>query len=102
MASADSVFQIEVVYALPRTQVLKRLTVTGGCTAGQAVLNSGVLNLFPEIDLTKNRLGIFGKFVQLDTPLKPNDRIEIYRPLVIDPKEARRLRAKRKPLETKN
>ncbi|MBX3616918.1 RnfH family protein [Nitrosomonas sp.] len=92
MANAESAFQVEIVYALPKTQVLKQLTVPDGCTVEQALLSSELLNDYPEIDLAKNRLGIFGKFVQLDDCLRPHDRIEIYRPLVIDPKEARRKR----------
>lgn len=92
MVNAESTFQVEVVYALPQIQVLKQLTVTDGCTVEQALLSSALLNDYPEIDLAKNRFGIFGKFVQLGDFLQPHDRIEIYRPLVIDPKEARRKR----------
>ncbi len=92
MANAEHTFPVEVVYALPRIQVLKQLTVTDGCTVEQVLLSSELLDDHPEIDLTKNRIGIFGKFVQLDMLLQPYDRIEIYRPLVIDPKEARRRR----------
>ena len=53
------------------------------------------LKFAQEIDLTKNKIGIFSKFIQPDTLVQPKDRIEIYRPLIIDPKDARRLRAKR-------
>jgi len=95
MASHDSAFQIEVAYALPHVQILKKLNVPTGCTVEQAVLLSGIMDQFPEIDLTKNKLGIFSRFTQPDTPLQPYDRIEIYRPLVIDPKDARRMRAKK-------
>ena len=94
MASAENVFQVEVAYALPQNQVLKQLNVTEGCTVGQALLSSGLLNDYPEIDLDRTRIGIFGKFVQLDDILQPHDRIEIYRSLIIDPKEARRKRVK--------
>jgi len=88
-------FQIEIAYALPDIQVLKKITVALDCTVEQALALSGLLEQFPEINLAKNKLGIFGKFVQLDAPLQPDDRIEIYRPLIIDPKEIRRVRAKR-------
>ncbi|OQW43107.1 MAG: RnfH family protein [Proteobacteria bacterium SG_bin4] len=94
MASAENIFQVEVAYALPQNQVLKQLNVTEGCTVGQALLSSELLNDYPEIDLARNRIGIFGKFVQLDDLLQPHDRIEIYRSLIIDPKEARRKRVK--------
>lgn len=94
-------FQVEIVYALPHIQILQKLDVSAGCTVEQAIKYSGILDQFPEIDLTKNKLGIFGKVSQLETHLQPNDRIEIYRPLIIDPKEARRIRAK-KSLCTEN
>ena len=94
-------FQVEVVYALPHIQILEKLEVSAGCTVEQAINYSGILDRFPEIDLTKNKLGIFGKFSQPETRLSPCDRVEIYRPLIIDPKEARRLRAK-KSLRTEN
>ncbi|MER0215747.1 MAG: RnfH family protein [Nitrosomonas sp.] len=87
--------QIEIAYALPQVQFLKKLDVSPGCTVENAIRCSGVLDEFPEIDLTKNKLGIFGKLTQLQAVLEPHDRIEIYRPLIIDPKEARRLRAKK-------
>lgn len=87
--------QIEVVYALPHVQVLKKLDVPADCTVEQAIRCSGILDQFPEIDLAKSKLGIFGKLTQLQAMLELHDRIEIYRPLIIDPKEARRLRAKK-------
>ena len=95
MVSNDGKFPIEVVFALPDTQVLQRIEVSAGCTVEQAVTHSGILGQFPEIDLHKNKLGIFGQPVKPDTLVQANDRIEIYRPLIIDPKEARRIRAKR-------
>ncbi|SFE95288.1 RnfH family protein [Nitrosomonas sp. Nm166] len=94
MANHDDILPVEVVYALPHTQVFKKLNVSVGCTVEQALTYSGILAQFPEIDLAKNKLGIFGKFAQLNTLLQPYDRIEIYRPLIIDPKDARRMRAK--------
>lgn len=96
MAIHDSTIEIEVAYALPNQQILKKISVQTDTTVQQAIEYSGIMQEFPEIDLAKNKLGIFSKFVQLNTPLKSRDRIEIYRPLIIDPKEARRLRVKKK------
>lgn len=87
--------EIEVVYALPRNQVTRQLNVPLGTTAEQAVQFSGIINLFPEIDLLRNRLGIFGKLIKPGTTLRNRDRVEIYRPLIVDPKESRRQRAKK-------
>lgn len=99
MANHDNIFQIEVTYALPHIQVLKKLTVPADCTVEQAIILSGILDQFTDIDLTTNKLGIFGKLTQRDTRLHPHDRIEIYRPLIIDPKDARRIRAKTKHIQ---
>lgn len=84
---------IEVAYALPQQQVILPVKVTEGATAAQAVDASGILKKFPEIDLEQNKLGIFGKLVKPDTVLRERDRVEIYRPLIADPKEVRRQRA---------
>lgn len=84
---------VEVVYALPDIQVVKHVNVAEGTTADVAIVQSGILDMFPEIDLTKNRYGIFGKSITSNTILRDRDRVEIYRPLVIDPKDARRKRA---------
>ncbi|OGT26184.1 MAG: RnfH family protein [Gammaproteobacteria bacterium RIFCSPLOWO2_02_FULL_42_14] len=84
---------IMVAYATLETQVEIPLTVEENCTVQLAIQRSRVLESFPEIQLQTAVVGIFGLRVKLDSSLKANDRIEIYRPLVIDPKEARRLRA---------
>lgn len=84
---------VEVAYALPKQQLIVELMVPEGATAEQAVLQSGILQKFPEIDLAQNKLGIFGKLVKSDTVLRERDRVEIYRPLIADPKEVRRQRA---------
>lgn len=84
---------VEVVYALPDIQVIKHLNVPEGTTADDAIVQSGILEMFPEIDLTQNRYGIFGKSISCNTVLRHRDRVEIYRPLIIDPKDARRKRA---------
>lgn len=84
--------EIEVVYGLPDKQVLKKMNVQNGCTAREAVCQSGLDEIFSELDLQTAPLGIFGKSVKDETLLRYKDRIEIYRPLLIDPKEARRKR----------
>jgi len=89
--------RVEIVYALRDRQVLLALEVEGGTTARQAVERSGILQRFPEIDLARAGLGIFGRVVSPDTPLRDGDRVEIYRPLIADPKNARRERAQRAP-----
>lgn len=84
--------KIEVVYGLPDKQALKKMNVQNGCTAREAVCQSGLDEIFSELDLQTAPLGIFGKSVKDETLLRDKDRIEIYRPLLIDPKEARRKR----------
>lgn len=84
---------VEVAYALPQQQVIIPMKVAEGTTAEQAVQASGILKKFPEIDLAQNKLGIFGKLTKNDTVLRERDRVEIYRPLIADPKEVRRQRA---------
>ncbi|MDH5601518.1 MAG: RnfH family protein [Gammaproteobacteria bacterium] len=87
---------IEVIYALPEEQQLITLDVEQGTTVEQAIKLSGVLEKYPEIDLEKNKVGIFGKATKKDEVLRDKDRIEIYRPLIADPKESRRKRAEKK------
>lgn len=81
---------VEVVYALPERQRLLALEVPTGTTARQAVEQSGLLTEFPELEPGDIKLGIFGKAVAADTPLRDGDRVEVYRPLKADPKEVRR------------
>lgn len=85
--------EIEIVYGLADRQVLKSMTVAEGTTVREATLKSGLEVEFPELDLQQSPLGIFGKAVKDETVLRDGDRIEVYRPLLIDPKEARRKRA---------
>jgi len=85
--------EIEVVYALPDRQTLLRRSVPAGTTVAGGIQLSGVLDKHPEIDLAVNKLGIFGKLTKADAVLRDKDRIEIYRPLIADPKEVRRKRA---------
>lgn len=84
---------IEVVYALPHEQTLLKLAVPAGTTLGEGVRLSRIQEKHPEIDLDKGKFGIFGKLSKTDTVLREHDRIEIYRPLIADPKEVRRKRA---------
>lgn len=98
MENADDnraqLFSVEVAYARPDEQVILALEVEQGTTLEEAVRRSRVLERFPEIDLAQNKVGIFGKLAKLDTPLRPKDRVEIYRGLIADPKEVRKQRAK--------
>jgi putative ubiquitin-RnfH superfamily antitoxin RatB of RatAB toxin-antitoxin module len=89
----SDMINIEVVYALPDEQILLRQSVPTGTTVAGAVLASGMLDKHPEIDLAANKLGIFGKLTKADAVVRERDRIEIYRPLIADPKEVRRKRA---------
>jgi hypothetical protein len=84
---------VEVVYALPDRQPLLRVQLDEGATVDDAIRASGLLEAFPEIDLAKNKIGIFSKLVKLDEKVRDRDRVEIYRPLIADPKEVRRKRA---------
>ena len=93
MAIKTDQIAIEVVYALPANQALKCFNVPDGTTIEQAIALSGIIAQFPEIDVAKNKFGIFGQLANAETVLRHQDRIEIYRPLIIDPKEARRKRA---------
>ncbi|MBI3228704.1 MAG: RnfH family protein [Burkholderiales bacterium] len=87
---------ISICYARPGLQVLRHLQVDKQCTIQQAVLQSEVMQEVPEIDISSAKVGIFGKLKSLDTVLREQDRIEIYRPLIADPKESRRKRAAKK------
>jgi len=86
---------IEIAYGKPNKQTLLTIEVADNSTVHQAIEQSGILQQFPEIDLALNKVGIFSKIVALDKTLRTGDRIEIYRPLKIDPKEARRIRAQK-------
>lgn len=96
MAQRDESLSVEIAYALPETQLLIELEVAAGATAREAIENSGILQRFPEIDLSRQKIGIFGKVVKPDCVLNSGDRVEIYRPLIADPKDARRRRAEKK------
>jgi len=90
---SDSI-HVEVCYALRDRQDVVQLRLPVGSTVQRAVEASGLLQKHPEIDLARaNKLGVFAKLVKADTVLRDKDRVEIYRPLIADPKEVRRKRA---------
>lgn len=84
---------VEVVFALPDRQPILKVVLPEGATVEEAIRASGVLEAVPAIDLAVNKVGIFSKLVKLDEKLRDRDRVEIYRPLIADPKEVRRKRA---------
>ncbi len=85
---------VSVAYATPERQVTVVLKIEESCTVALAIQRSGLLQQFPEIELGKIAVGIYGQRVKLDSLLQEGDRIEIYRPLQVDPKQARLLRVK--------
>lgn len=96
MEMDELTINIELVYIKPDSQSILKLEVDKGTTIQQALESSGLLEQFPEIDLNVNKVGIYSKIKPLDTVLKADDQVEIYRPLLADPKEARRRRASKK------
>ena len=92
MAHAEKI-QVEVAYALLQKQVILGLEVEPDATLEQVIRASGILEQFPEIDLEQNKVGVFGKLGKLTDTLHPGDRVEIYRPLIADPKLVRKQRA---------
>jgi putative ubiquitin-RnfH superfamily antitoxin RatB of RatAB toxin-antitoxin module len=93
MAQTEALISIEVVYARPDKQTLIACQVPRHTTLQGAIEQSGILTLFPEIDLHQHKIGVFSKIKALADSVQAGDRIEIYRPLLIDPKEARRFKA---------
>jgi len=96
MEMDELTINIELVYIKPDCQSILKLDVDKGTTIQQALESSGLLEQFPEIDLNVNKVGIYSKIKPLDTVLAAGDQVEIYRPLLADPKEARRRRASKK------
>jgi len=92
---------VEVAYAKPEKQLIIQIDVEESCTVEQAIVLSKIKKQFPEIDVEKNKVGIFGKTVKLMDSLREKDRVEIYRPLIVDPKESRRARAAKKERQNK-
>ncbi|EIV2971661.1 RnfH family protein [Cronobacter sakazakii] len=87
--------QVEVAYALPEKQYLRKVKLPAGASVEEAIIASGLLELRKDIDLKKNKVGIYSRPVKLADTLNDGDRVEIYRPLIADPKELRRQRAER-------
>lgn len=85
---------IEIVYATPERQELLEIQVDRGTTAREAIALSGLREMFPQMVVDEKALGVFSRKVSPDHVLEPGDRLEIYRPLIADPKESRRRRAK--------
>ncbi len=90
---SGEMLRVEVAYALPNLQILLSIQVRPGATVRDAIQQSGILDSHPEIDLSSSKVGVFGKLTGLDAVLREGDRVEIYRPLIADPKEVRKLRA---------
>ena len=86
---------VEVVYALPEKQYLLKVSVAEGSIVEQVITASGILELRTDIDLAKNKVGIFSRPVKLTDTVNDGERVEIYRPLIADPKELRRQRAEK-------
>ena len=88
---------VSVVHAGPGRAFSADLILPGGATVADAIAESGIHEALPDVEIRADRVGIFARKVSLDTVLHDGDRVEIYRPLKVDPKVARRLRAKRVP-----
>ncbi|MEX3638780.1 RnfH family protein [Paraburkholderia sp. BR14320] len=86
---------VEVCYALASEQALIAVELPAGATLKQAIDASGILQRFPSIDLNTQKVGVFGKLKPLDTVLADHDRVEIYRPLLVDPKVSRQRRVEK-------
>jgi putative ubiquitin-RnfH superfamily antitoxin RatB of RatAB toxin-antitoxin module len=89
----NGIINVEVVYALPEEQTLFSVQAPAEATTRDVIIQSGVLDLHPELDLNTMDIGIFGKLTSLKQKVRDRDRIEIYRPLIADPKEVRKKRA---------
>ena len=90
---AASKIKVEVAYARPDVQVIIPIEVATGATVGDAIRASAIIERFPEIDMATNHVAVFGKLSKLDHVLRAGDRAEILRPLIADPKQARKKRA---------
>jgi hypothetical protein len=93
MAIEQGPIEVEVAYAREQAQALLPVKGESGMTVADAIARSGIQTRFPEIDLEVNKVGIFGKVTKLDQVLASGDRVEIYPPLIADPKQARKQKA---------
>lgn len=89
----DATIEVEVVYARQAAQTLLKVKGAPGLTAAEAIERSGILHLRPELDLATNKLGVFGKLIKAEQALADGDRVEIYTPLIADPKQAKKKQA---------
>lgn len=94
MSEMGEEIQVEVAYGLEREQVVLQVRLPKGATVAEAILRSGMLERYPEIDLRRSGVGVYGRLVRFDASLHDRDRVEVYRPLNADPKEVRRKRAR--------
>lgn len=86
---------VEVAFALPTKQTILTISVAADATVEQIIVLSGILQQYPEIDLSQQKVGVWSRTVKLTDTVKEGDRIEIYRPLIADPKDLRRRRAEK-------
>jgi len=93
--SDGSTIRVEVAYATPARQAILQVMVPIGCTVAEAIERSGIHSQFPNISIDPDAVGVFSRKVPLDHVLRAGDRVEIYRPLEVDPKETRRRRARK-------
>ncbi|MGR6862276.1 RnfH family protein [Aliivibrio salmonicida] len=101
MSMINTMIHVEVVYALPTEQVVFKLAVKAEQTVEDIIRQSGVLERYSEIDLQVNKVGVFSRNIKLEATVRDKDRIEIYRPLLADPKEIRRKRAEQAKKEAR-
>lgn len=90
---ADTKLSVEVVYALPDEQTLLSVIVEEGATVKDVILQSSILQEYPELDIESLSVGLFGKATKMTQVVREKDRVEIYRPLIADPKEVRKRKA---------
>ncbi|MBU2872362.1 RnfH family protein [Colwellia sp. E2M01] len=95
----DNKITVEIVYGTPQKQTILALSITAGTTVEQTIIESGIITLFPEINLDVNKVGIWNRTVKLTDIVEDLDRIEVYRPLIADPKDVRKRRAEKAKLE---
>ncbi|GGP71829.1 UPF0125 protein [Shewanella algicola] len=95
MTSETEQFAVDVIYALPKQQKIITVMVAPGTTFIDAVIQSNIVKFFPDIDLDNIKLGVFSRVVKHDDVIQPGQRVELYRPLIADPKDVRRKRAEK-------
>ena len=98
--TVPDLISVEIVYALPMQQTVLTVKIVAGTTIEDAIRESGILVRHPEIDLTQAKVGVYARTVPVSTVLQKETRVEIYRPLIADPKEIRRQRAEKAKLNS--